>query len=76
MSVFYSVLFDLEIQQYLFKTEYTAKEMQWREAAAGGDHPQPQLPRANAGWWCLHSNCPPMPRETKTEPCVYITNES
>ena len=71
-DTFYSVSADSDIKLYLFKPEYTAEEMQWKEAAAalatqedtdGGDHPEPELLTANSDWWCLSSNCPPMPKE-------------
>ena len=77
-DTFYIVLSDLDIQSYLFEPGCTGKEMQQREAEAalamqedmaGGDHPEPELPRANSNWWCLCLNCPLMPTETEQFRC-------
>lgn len=52
-----SVMADSDIPLYLFKPEYTAEEMQWREAGAV-QH-----------WWCLNSNFPSMPTEPESFRC-------
>lgn len=56
-DTFHSVMADSDIPLYLFEPEYTAEEMQWREA------------EAVQHWWSLNSNFPPMPTEPESFCC-------
>lgn len=81
-DIFWSVLADSDIQLYLYEPVNMAEEMQRREAKAalatqqdmvGGDHSDPELPKANSDLWQLYSNCLPMPTESESFYCNYFS---